>query len=497
MSEYAPLRDAFNELNRLLIDKQQWDAQHEQQTQDMGIKRMMVESQLQDSALKRKGLELESKQAELQMRPTKANLYQFMPNNGAMQEMIFEGKDPSLVSNLAKTWGGERIDRVTGDVLDSSGRPIELPAFEIGNKSSAAMALLHGALSPATMIRANQDKLSEAMAAKKSALNAIPDNPMNKQKRGVIQNDINGLKAQWEKHEQMKSPDGMINLLNQQIEVANGFANQAVQLGANKNFVDLIKNQTDNLNAQVLSWQKQKQDIQREKNAHQAALAAPMPLYAYKLGADGKTTEGTRLMFVTKKDLGKSLRPMDVSQDLDQTWVWDPTHGKGSGSGEKQPFNTVPWVNSYENVRAGVFGKPAGNGIEIYPQNTVRDLISRRISGEVLPGILAQSSADLMGTPVSTVADKVNAKAKSVVDDWYAMYAKAYYKSNEDKQAAEELMLPYAQEFMKKWGVLPAFEYNHYIYPQFSMTNAPPTPGRVDPSNEGNSVIPPNQLDLK
>jgi hypothetical protein len=481
MSEYAPLRDAFHELNRLLIDKQQWDAEHEQRQQEQGLKRMMTESQLQDHALQRKSLELKSKEDELKMRPQKVNLYGLgVPNNGAMQSMLWEGQDPQLIPNIAKTFGASTIDRVTGDMLDDKGNPVMMANFEVGDKSPAALAFVHSAMEPTTMVNANMSSISSAIDERKTVLKGLADLPINAQKRGQIRGEISRLEADYKSHQNMLEPDGQIELLKKRQAVVDAFALQAVTNGANKNFTDLIKTRSENNSREILALQNLKLEREKARDKVKAENEMPMPVYAYKMDSEGNPTGESRLLMPSKKQLmsrGGSYRPMDIATDLDQSWTFDPRAKLGKEP--KQPLNSVPWTNAFERERAGQLGKDLGEmgGIEIDLENVLVNQVSLKIAAEILPTLTSLPHGELLTIPTRTIADKVNSKARFAVDEYNSQMARIYFgPGNEDPELTKELGKPIRERFFNTYGVVGEIADNPYISKGAGSTKAPGNP---------------------
>lgn len=494
MSEYAPLRDAFNELNRLLIDKQQWDAQHEQQTQEMGIKRMMVESQLQDQALKRKSLELESKQSEMMMAPREVNLQDFLPWNGTVLNTI--ENSPGLKANLAKNFGGTTLDTTTGRVLDDRGQVIKLPTFELGNRSVGAMALMHGALDPKEMIQANQAALSNAMTQKQNALNAIPDTPMNAKKRGELRTEINGLKAQWSQHEGMKTPDGMIDLLNKQLSMVQGFGTQATMMGANKNFSDLIKNYEDNINRQILGYQTEKLQRSKEK-----AEAVPITAYAIKLDADGMPIPGqTRMLSFNKGDYKNTdIQPKTVAKNLDDSWVWKEGYTpekKGGGNTSESASAIRLWIEAVTKHRTAAFGEDGGeaNGIIMDAPSVERNQIATKIQAREIPKLQAKYGNQLPLLPQDTVGSMFADMAKNVMDQYNYDFLTIWKSVDEDMEKAIKVANKgLNKKFQKEWGFIPDHLNNPYIFKGAQTFRNQPMAGWDEAAPVGSATAVPPQ----
>jgi hypothetical protein len=116
MANYAPLRDAFSELNKMIIDSQQWNAQHETRQAEIGLKRAMLDMQMEDRALERRLKQREVAEVDFQTERVPVSLFDYAPNNALLHSSL--QRDPTLGAKVAKAWGGSKIDPVTGVITN-------------------------------------------------------------------------------------------------------------------------------------------------------------------------------------------------------------------------------------------------------------------------------------------------------------------------------------------------------------------------------------------
>jgi hypothetical protein len=427
MSEYAPLRDAFHDINKLLIDKQQWDAEHEARTQDQGIKRMMMESQLQDQALQRKKLQLDAKENELKMRPAEVNIHDYVPNNEHTQKMLYD-TDPNLQINLAKVWGGSTIDRVTGKVMGDDGNPIIMPTFEKGLKSVAAQSLIHGAFDPDVMISANLGAIDRGIDERKQALSELAKLPINAQKMGNIRGEIAKLNAQKEEHIKMRDdPDSRIGLLQKQLAVASGFASQAVAQGAGPELIKLFVNQQDNITKQIITWQTHKFDIAKTKG-DKDAQRVPQLMHAVLLDPqDPSKVLQTVQIGVPKVTQG--MLPENIDPRL-KGWVWSDQaafNKPEKSRGTKEDKMTDSTEISISKLLASNYGTPSADNTTtlIYPEQAFAEKMAQKIfSGKMAELRAKHDKIDWNAISPTMLKEESIVKQKEHLDFYYAEQAK-------------------------------------------------------------------------
>lgn len=479
MSEYAPLRDAFHDINKLLIDKQQWDADHEARVQDNGIKRMMMESQLQDHALQRKKLELEAKENELKMRPSEVNIHDYVPNNAHTQRMLYDA-DPNLSMNLAKVFGGETLDRVTGRALGSDGKPIIMPEYEKARKSVAAHALIQGALDPDVMISANLGAIERGIDERKKALSEIANLPVNAQKMGVIRGEIARLNAQKAEHTKMRDdPDTRIGLLQKQLAVANGFASQAVTQGAGPELIKLFLNQQDNITKQIVTWQTHKFDVAKQAGDRNAQRV-PESVYAVLRDSNGavvKTVRGT---------VGKELKP---GRTVAQEWgpefngyEWEKGFELSKGNEPKTPSKMTDATEiATSKLLSSAYGRPSADMTTtlIYPEQVFAEKMAQKIFSSMIAELRSKhDKIDWDAVSPTQLKEEAIAKQQDHLNFYYAEQAKkdvivnliknAKNMTVQEKQAKLKSELEIYEKNMVELDTMMQKEYNGIPDPIFN-----------------------------
>ena len=121
MAMYSALRDAFNDMNKMMIDKQVWDAQHEANVAKGEREDRLLEVQLQDASLKREVLKTQAERAmaDREMRPL--NIYEMGDRNTiskAMENPEAQAKVQAMVGD-----GSYAFSPADGQFYNAAGQP--------------------------------------------------------------------------------------------------------------------------------------------------------------------------------------------------------------------------------------------------------------------------------------------------------------------------------------------------------------------------------------
>lgn len=481
MSEYAPLRDAFHDINRLLIDKQQWDAEHEARVSDQGIKRMMTESQLQDHALQRKKLELEAKENELKMRPTEINIHDYVPNNEHTQKMMYD-TDPNLQVNLAKVWGGSTIDRVTGKILGDDGNPVMMPSFEKGLKSVAAQSLLHGAFDPDVMISANIGAIDRGIDDRKKAMSELAKLPINAQKIGNIRGEISKLEAQKKEHLKFRDdPDARIGLLQKQLAVANGFASQAVAQGAGPDLIKLFLNQQDNITKQIVTWQQHKFDVAKQKG-DKDAQRVPQLMTAVLMDPNDPNKIVQQVVLGVPK-VTQGMLPESIDPKL-KGFVWEKTADFNKDRPKREDRSQKINENLIMKDISLNYGKASDDGLKtiIFPEEAFGNKMAQTIFANTMKNMRANTDKiDWDKVSHADLTHQAVAQQRNELDMYYAteaqirqlVWSNKNLKSEAQKQAKfKEEMKELDDAMYKDYGGIPDPDYNKFMPGTSAFKNA-------------------------
>ena len=483
MAQYEPLRNAFHELNKMLVDKQQWDAEHEVRREEMGLKRQMQEQQVQDTLFKRDSLQLESKKAQEQMAPRSVNIYEFFPQNPDLVQHLNDNQE--LQRNLARSWGGDGIDLATGQVY-KEGSVLSLPQYEVGNKSIAAATIMHGALNPTVVTNANLRALNAALENKQSELNGIQDHPINAAPRGKINQDIQRLKGEIANQMQMRdTPEGRIALRNKQLEAMHTAAAQAVNMGASKIFSDLVTHYSAGINSQILEDQKLIHERDKEKRTEKDKVVNQ---YAIELDTEGNPTGNSRLLSMQQSELTNSaVTPSETKagKDLGSNWAWQ--HGLTLKPDKTKPPAVKDWEKALDTYALEAFGtKNELTGvIQLDAAASELNQVRRAVQENMLPDIYKKFGNQIQQVSHIIMGGQIVKAARAEVENYQYEFYKAYVANNQNMEKTKKFMEQdeFGQAFKNTYGFWPNPKLNPFIFPnQSTAQNRGETPQGLNPS---------------
>lgn len=327
MSDYAPLRDAFSEINKLLLDKRQWDAHHEKEMAEMGLKSRMLDMQMQRHNLEKKRLERQAQSDEEAMREAPVNIYNYFDNNDYIQKRIFDDSDAGI--KFARVIGGPdaHVDRATGMVHDVNGNVIKLPQAIGAQRAVLGQAIISSQLNPEEMLGINLD----AISAKQSQLEKeLKDTPITSvAKRKAIQEQLSEVTTSKNKHSKMLDPEQLEPYYRQISKFAESMVLKAAAMGVDDRTLATIQEAAKRANSNWITLQgrimtaetnREQRKLQRELKAMDiAARKAEKELdakgnkseqkYIGKLDKDGKLDPNTIKVFNPEKAAGEIIDP--------------------------------------------------------------------------------------------------------------------------------------------------------------------------------------------
>ncbi len=312
-------------MNRLLIDKQQWDAEHELRKEDMGLKRLQVMSQMQDAELRRKSLEKEAALAQDQMTPVDVNIYDYIPNNNYTQTKLFDKTDAG--KRFASLMGGADVNRATGQVIDANGDPIRGPKSIVATKAGRAYGVVSAAMDPEEMVNENIQAASSKIQEMEAQLNSIPSADVAK--RAELKTRIAEAKNVLKEHYNMLEPEQLEPLYRQRMKLIDNLSLNVAASGGDKDILVALQQSAQRANADYLSIQQRRmqkeerakdRDLRRwetEEKARDRAAAAEATKEAARIRAKGGT-EKTQREWAIKQDKDGNIvdvRPVDVIKE--------------------------------------------------------------------------------------------------------------------------------------------------------------------------------------
>ena len=175
MSDYAPLRDAFQELNRMMIDNDRWQQEHDVRKSELGLRQLQVETALEDSKLNRVEKQLKAKRAEDAMSVVPLNVFDIVPNNNYTRDKLFNAS--SGAQDFARRVAGRddvSVDPITGIVRQANGEVVSMEKFKVQQRVAGAISLLDSHLDPEEMLNVNLNSIVQRQAALEKELKSVP-----------------------------------------------------------------------------------------------------------------------------------------------------------------------------------------------------------------------------------------------------------------------------------------------------------------------------------
>jgi hypothetical protein len=346
MSRYAPLRDAFSELNKTITDSTTWKSTHDLEEKRMGLQQMQLESSLQDAALRRETLKKDAAIAKDQMSEEVVNIFNLIPNNAYTQEKLFDKTDAGL--RFVKALGGVDVDRATGIVFDDYGEPLKMQKWMVGEKTAQNYSLLSVAFDPEEMVKVNIDAATSKIADLERELSKLPEHDIAGRKK--LKERI--YEGQTTLKEQMValSPEKLVPLYKMRSDAAMQTAINAATRGVSENSLKSLQEaarlaQADYINAvnkqsaaemqrqgftHSEKLQSQQQGFLGEQQKRQFAHAEEMERIrsAKELEKEkqkiAKEAEGTKRIAVKIGNNGQPVGTVDISVPKNAGGVYTP-----------------------------------------------------------------------------------------------------------------------------------------------------------------------------
>lgn len=282
MSEYAPLRDAFNELNHLLIDKQQWDANHELRVQEQGLQKMQLESSLEDAKLRRTGLQLQSERDKEAMAPTALNIWELgIPNNSYTQNVLF-GENGAAEKAASQIAGKPvKVDPTTGMASDSNGEFVRIPKAILQEKMLYALPLLDSQLNQEEMQKQNLSFITSKETELQKNLDQVPMSDVAR--RRALTEQLTEVKNSKNQTLKRLTPESLEMELTKRTQVYDGLRLRAAAGGADVRTLAALQDISTNAHADLRKVQAQIESATQRVSDRQLKRELLKEEYGFKL----------------------------------------------------------------------------------------------------------------------------------------------------------------------------------------------------------------------
>jgi len=213
MVQYRPMTESFRELNRMITEKTAWDAQHEANAAQQGIKNMMIEGQLEGQRQQQELMQYKLAEQEKFHTPKIIDLGRI--NQGGNEGMKDILKDPETIkritSHLDPDGIGYTFDKATKKWEHPvTGEPLRLSNFQMQDVAPAIFGEIDNVTDSVSGVYKNLPIINKQIESYKSDMAALRKDPRNKQELVRMHETLQGLKDKKKEHEHFLTNDGLL-----------------------------------------------------------------------------------------------------------------------------------------------------------------------------------------------------------------------------------------------------------------------------------------------
>ena len=140
MAMYSALRDAFNDMNKMMIDKQQWQGEHERRIENDAMKRQQQEQQQQQQQMQNEVNAVAVAKARQSMTPQDFNLYAIGNRDRIEEAMAQPGAAEQM--ELAVGDGSYKWSPADGLFKNAQGQVAQLSHIQAQNRATAFYGII-------------------------------------------------------------------------------------------------------------------------------------------------------------------------------------------------------------------------------------------------------------------------------------------------------------------------------------------------------------------
>ncbi|MHA2067117.1 MAG: hypothetical protein ACXABY_22345 [Candidatus Thorarchaeota archaeon] len=228
MALYEPIRDAFREWNRLLIDRQEWDAKHQLAREDMKLRGQLMDSQLADAQLNREWNQAKFEEYKSDREPVEFSLYNFMQGD---EDLVTNENLPEL-RHMFGISDDAQFNRAGGYFMDAQGQPLKMSRRALKTSIPFLQAWVNGKEDRVGKMAGERIRTSAQLTALDKQLTTLQNDGRKDMK--AIENVVkmkSNIQTKLNQIDQFFSPEGQIQYWTERANVANEAAAASQALG--------------------------------------------------------------------------------------------------------------------------------------------------------------------------------------------------------------------------------------------------------------------------
>lgn len=142
MSMYEPLRDAFREMNRMFVDKQQWDAEHARRAENDAWNRRVQEQQMEMNEMKRQSAAIALEKQKVDITPVDFSVYN-MGDPDHIRKIMSDPKAAELMTRAVDDDGvGLTFNPADGTFRDAGNNVRQFSPMQIRQRAMGLYGII-------------------------------------------------------------------------------------------------------------------------------------------------------------------------------------------------------------------------------------------------------------------------------------------------------------------------------------------------------------------
>ena len=334
MGTYAPMTESLREMNRLLMESRQWDAQQKQSEQQFGLQQMQIESQMKTQQQMQQINQAKVMQAQEDMKPQTLNAFNFLTNDETTRRMLFEINGGAFGNELAGTLEPGAKLKADGNFYRADGEPLQLNKMQMDRVMPGLFAIATKYDDPVFELENQSAGVNKQIDALDKEISLMPGtDPRMQPKRAALLAQRNKLKSQASNYMEQTAPEQILEKLRQNYRNLQQFAVGAASQGNNPQLNNVISNAASHLNGRIKSIEdnlmaEKLADIKSGKEGKSGQLEL-----AFIMDANDNII-GSKYIPVSKSGAGKTPHEADPTLDTKQKVVWAPQVEKAVAKGK-------------------------------------------------------------------------------------------------------------------------------------------------------------------
>lgn len=231
--QYRPMTDSFRELNRMIVEKQTWDAGHEARMASKGIENLITTSQLNGQRQQQQLTQYKIQEEERKRTPRIVNLSKFVQGK-ALEDI--ENK-PEVMAHITKVLDDDGIGysynpaTKVWDHPTEEGETFKSNSIMMKDRIPAIIGFIESNVDTVAGVNENLGVLGQQIKSLDNDIAATKRDPRNTGERIKMMKRRDGLKNKKAEHEAFLTPEGLLRHFTNKEQRLSGYAQKYASMG--------------------------------------------------------------------------------------------------------------------------------------------------------------------------------------------------------------------------------------------------------------------------